>query len=83
MCSGVFNNLSGRAFHDHRKRMHELSEHCVRKIVEYWKSAGPCWVRQRNFEIKTMMEDFDFDQCIKKNATVKLYLTTLKYNSCA
>ncbi|XP_028399173.1 uncharacterized protein LOC114522642 [Dendronephthya gigantea] len=61
MYSSVFNNPSGSAYHDHRRRMHELSEHCVRKIVEYWKTAGPCWVRQRNFEVKELLKDFDFD----------------------
>ena len=61
MCSGVFNNPPGSAFHDHRRRMHELSEHCVRKVVEHWKTAGPRWVRQRNFEVKQLLEDFDFD----------------------
>ncbi|CAB4037898.1 Hypothetical predicted protein [Paramuricea clavata] len=57
--SGVFNNPKGSIHHDHRKRMHELSEHCVGKIVEYWKTAGPSWVRQRNFEVKQLLEDFD------------------------
>ncbi len=61
MCSGVFNNPPGSAFHDHRRRMHELSEHCIRKVVEYWKTAGTCWVRERNFEVKQLLEDFDFD----------------------
>ena len=56
--SSVFNNPPGSAFHDDRRRMHELSEHCVRKIVEYWKTAGPCWVSQRNFEVKQLLEDF-------------------------
>ncbi|CAB3977575.1 Hypothetical predicted protein [Paramuricea clavata] len=56
--SSVFNNPPGSAFHDDRGRMHELSEHCVRKIVEYWKTAGPCWVSQRNFEVKQLLEDF-------------------------
>jgi hypothetical protein len=57
--SRVFNNPKGSIHHDHRKRMHELSEHCVGKIVEYWKTAGPSWVRQRNFEVKQLLEDFD------------------------
>jgi hypothetical protein len=57
--SGVFNNPKESIHHDHRKRMHELSEHCVRKIVEYWKTAGPCWIRRRNFEVKELLEDFD------------------------
>jgi hypothetical protein len=59
MCSSVFNNPKGSSFHDHRRRMHELSEHCVRKVVEYWKTAGPCRIRERNFEIKHLLEDFD------------------------
>ena len=59
MCSSVFNNPPGSAFHDHRRRMHELSEHCVRKVVEYWKTAGPSWVRQRNFEVRQLLKDFD------------------------
>ena len=56
--SSVFNNSPGSAFHDDRRRMHELSEHCVRKIVEYWKTTGPCWVSQRNYEVKQLIEDF-------------------------
>ena len=47
-------------YHDDRRRMHELSEHCVRKVVEYWKTAGSGWrVRQRNFDVKELLEDFD------------------------
>ncbi|CAB4013249.1 Hypothetical predicted protein [Paramuricea clavata] len=57
--SRVFNNPKDSIHHDHRRRMHELSEHCVGKIVEYWKTAGPSWVRQRNFEVKQLLEDFD------------------------
>ena len=61
MCSSVFNNPEGSAFHDERRRMHELSEHCVKKVVECWKTAGRNWFRQRNFEVKELLEDFDFD----------------------
>jgi hypothetical protein len=61
MCSSVFNNPPGSAFHDRRRQMHELSVHCVTKVVEYWKTAGPCWVRQRNFEVKELLEDFHQD----------------------
>jgi hypothetical protein len=57
--SGVLNNPKGSIHHDHRKRMHELSEHCVGKIVKYWKTAGPFWIRQRNFEVKELLEGFD------------------------
>ena len=58
--SGVFNNPEGSVYHDERRRMHELSEHCVRKVVEYWKTAGRDWrVRPRNFEVKELLEDFD------------------------
>ena len=58
--SGVFNNPKGSKYHDHRRKTHELSEHCVRKIVEHWKTAGPSWLRtQRNFEVKELLEDFD------------------------
>ena len=56
--SSVFNNPKGSKYHDHRRRMHELSEQCVRKAVEYWKTAGPSWVRQKNFEVKQLLEDF-------------------------
>ena len=28
-------------------------------VVEYWKTAGPSWVRQKNFEVKELLEDFD------------------------
>ena len=62
MCSGVFNNPSGSVFHDSRKRMHELSEHCVRKIVEYWKTAGSAFSSwsgtRRNFRVKELLKDF-------------------------
>jgi hypothetical protein len=65
MFSSVFNNPKSSAFHDRRRRMNELSEHCVRKVVEYWKTAGPCRVRERNFEIKHLLElDFDFDSLL-------------------
>ena len=66
--SGVFNNPKGSIHHDHRRRMHEVSEHCVGKIVEYWKSAGPRWVRQRNFEVKHLLDDFDL-KSIKNDCT--------------
>ncbi len=56
--SGVFNN-EGSEYHDKLRSMHELSEHCVGKIVEYWKSAGPSWIEQRNFEVKELLEGFD------------------------
>ena len=62
MCSGVFNNPHGSAFHDDRREMHQLSEHCVRKVVEHWKTAGPLsasWFgRQINFEVKELLKDF-------------------------
>ena len=57
--SGVFNNPQGSMYHDDRRRMHELSEHCVRKVVEYWKTAGHNWVTQRNFEVTQLLEDFN------------------------
>ena len=57
--SSVFNNPKGSKYHDHRRRMHELSEQCVRKVVEHWKLAGPNWVRQRNFEVKQLLEGLD------------------------
>ena len=60
MCSGVFNNPSDSAFHDRRKRMHELSEHCVRKVVGYWKNASPCLTSKMTYEVKKLLEDFDF-----------------------
>lgn len=59
MCSGVFNNPSGSAFHDRRRRMHELSEHCVRKVVEYWKNAYPSLSSKTKYEVKKLLEDFD------------------------
>ena len=34
MCSGVFNNPHGSAFHDDRREMHQLSEHCVRALED-------------------------------------------------
>ena len=61
ICSSVFNNPQGSAFHDQRRQMHELSRHCVKKVVRYWKRAGPSWVKQRNFGVKQLLEDFDFD----------------------
>ena len=64
MHSGVFNKPKGSLYHDNRRRMHELSEHCVRKIVEYWKTAGPFWFKLRNFEVKKLLEDFDFDSLV-------------------
>ena len=55
--SSVFNNPIGSDFHDHRRRMHELTEHCIRRVVEYWKTAGPSWIIRRNFEIKQLLKD--------------------------
>ena len=61
--SGVFNNPKGSIYHDHRRRMHELTEHCVGKIVEHWKTAGPSWQRrQRSFQVKELLEDLDYKQ---------------------
>ena len=57
--SSVFNNPTGSVYHDHRRRMHELSQHCVGKIVKHWKTTGPNWFRQRNFQVKELLEDFD------------------------
>ena len=57
--SSVFNNPKGSVYHDHRRRMHELSKHCVGKVVEHWKTAGPNWFRQRNFQVKDLLEDFE------------------------
>lgn len=65
MCSGVFNNPSGSAFHDGRKRMHELSEHCVRKVVEQWKNASPSLTSKAEYEVKKLLEDFDFSNYSK------------------
>ena len=60
--SGVFNNPQGSAFHDERRRMNEFSEHCVRKIVKYWKDAGPAFdwwsISKRTFEVKDLLKDF-------------------------
>ena len=63
--SSVFNNPKSSAYHDDRRRMHELSEHCVGKIVKHWKTTGPNWFRQRNFQVKELLEDFDTtpDRC--------------------
>ena len=36
--SGVFNNRKGSKFHDKRRVMHELSQHCIRHVVGYWNS---------------------------------------------
>ena len=58
--SSVFNNPKDSEHHDNRKRMHEISEHCVKKIVEYWKKAGLSWVnKKRTFEVKELMSDLD------------------------
>ena len=48
--SGVFNNPKRSKYHDHRRRMHELSEHCVRKIVDYWKKPPFRWERVYNIK---------------------------------
>ena len=57
--SSVFNNPKDSGYHDNRRRMHELSEHCVGKIVEHWKTSGSSWVRQRNFQVKELLEGCD------------------------
>ena len=60
ICSGVFNN-SQDTFHNESREMAELSQRCVRKIVEYWKAAGPdlaSWSRtDRTFEVKDLLQD--------------------------
>ena len=58
--SGVFNSPRGSVYHDRRRRMHELSEHCVRKVVEYWKIAGPAFAFWRPYRVKELLKDFDF-----------------------
>ena len=55
---GVFNNPVGSVYHDQRKRMHELSEHCVRTVVESWKMAGTSWYTQRHFEVRELLKNF-------------------------
>ena len=57
--SSVFNNPPNSAFHDFDRKMHRFSEHCIRKVVECWKTAGPCWIEQRNFEVKQLLADLD------------------------
>ena len=58
--SSVFNNLKSSKYHDRRRRMHELTEHCVGKTVEHWKTAGPSELRrQRNNQVKELLEGFD------------------------
>ena len=54
--SKSFNNPKRSEYHDNRERMHELNEHCVKKIVEGWKN-GEC-VRHRNFKVKELLEDY-------------------------
>jgi hypothetical protein len=39
------------------KKMHGLSEHCVRQIVNHWKTAGSSLPKQRNFEVKELLRD--------------------------
>ena len=55
--SSVFNNPKDSTFHDSRRRMHEISEHCVKKITEHWQTAGLSWHRQRNFQVKELIKD--------------------------
>ncbi|CAB4036057.1 Hypothetical predicted protein [Paramuricea clavata] len=67
--SGVFNNPQGSAFHDDRRWMNKLSEHCIRKIVEEeWMTAGSSGVKQRNFDVKQLLCDFD----IANNPTLQV-----------
>ena len=55
--SGVFNNPAGSQYHDYRRRMSEISEGCVKKVVESWKSAGPRTLGCRNFSVKDLLKD--------------------------
>ncbi|CAB4019714.1 Hypothetical predicted protein [Paramuricea clavata] len=57
--SGVFNNPKGSPFHDGLKWMNELSEHCVRKVVKEWMTAGSSGVKQRNFDVKQLLDGFN------------------------
>jgi hypothetical protein len=66
--SGVFNNPQGSPFHDDHRWMSELSEHCIRKIVEEWMTAGLSGVKQRNFDVNQLLKDFDFE----KNGIISL-----------
>ena len=55
--SGVFNNPAGSQYHDYRRRMSEISEGCVKKVVESWKSAGPRTLGCRNFSVQDLLKD--------------------------
>jgi hypothetical protein len=58
--SGSFNNPEGSEYHDKRDEMSRVSDHCMRKIVDYWKEGGSCWTsRKRNFEVKELLKDYE------------------------
>ena len=55
--SGVFNNPAGSQYHDDKKQMSKISECCVKKVVESWKSAGPRTLGPRNFSVQDLLKD--------------------------
>ncbi|XP_028399069.1 uncharacterized protein LOC114522552 [Dendronephthya gigantea] len=74
MNSGVFNNPKDSPFHDRRRRMHELSEYCVRKIVESWANAGPGWLEKgRNFAVEAQFKSHKSRRTDKRVARVNFF----------
>ena len=60
--SSVFNNPKDSEYHDKSKTMHEISELCVHKIVEHWKTAGSSWVdKKRTFDVKDLLSDSELE----------------------
>ena len=58
--SKSFNSPPDSEWHDTERRMHPVSERCVKKVVNHWKEAGASFTsKQRNFKVKELMQDTD------------------------
>ena len=56
--SKVFNRPANSEWHDRKKNMHPVSEHCVRKVVNHWMTAGASFTsKKKNFKVKELMQD--------------------------
>jgi len=49
--SGAFNPVDDD-YHDSSWKMAPKSTHCVKKVVEWWKSVGPNFLHCRNHKVK-------------------------------